>query len=175
MSDLTELRKQIYNSGWILSKDLFNPSNMILQARFLNDSPDTICFNLPINPTSNKKIIIQTIKEEITISKNHKIEGKIHWPNLASISLNISINALNTVKIYQDTCCISYNPYKNDIKITGLYSYDKSKREYMFMWQHAVINGIPRFIDCYIAEEELTKGLINIYKTLNSLSKIKLD
>jgi len=64
MSDLNELRKNIYPSGWILSKDVCNPPNMYLHT-MLEDSTDMIRFNVPASPTSNKKEIINFIKETL--------------------------------------------------------------------------------------------------------------
>lgn len=173
MNDLTELRRQIYNSGWILSRDNLNPPNMCLRTIFDENSTDMLQINIPV---SSKEQFVESLKEQLKISKNHKIEGKINWNKLATISLNISFNAFyGTLEIYQDTCAISYNPNRKDkIKTGGLYTYSYDG-VYTFMWNHAVIDGHPRFIDCYITEEELTEGLINIYKTLYSLSKIKLD
>ena len=49
MSDLTELRKQIYNFGWILSKDNLNPPNMCLRTIFNENSTDMLQINIPVS------------------------------------------------------------------------------------------------------------------------------
>ena len=172
MSDLTELRKQIYNFGWILSKDNLNPPNMCLRTIFNENSTDILQINIPV---SSKEQIIESLKKQLEIPRNHKIEGKIKWNSLASISLNISFNAFyGTLEIYQDTCAISYNPNRKDkIKTSGLYTYSYDG-VYTFIWKHAVIDGHPRFINCHINEKELNNGLISIYNYLSKLSKIKI-
>lgn len=49
MDDLTELRKQIYNFGWILSKDNLNPPNMCLRTIFNENSTDMLQINIPVS------------------------------------------------------------------------------------------------------------------------------
>ena len=136
MSDLNELRKNIYPSGWILSKDVCNPPNMCLHT-MLEGSTDMIRFNVPASPASNKEEIINSIKETLKIQKNNKIKGKISWNQLATINLNITLDYYGTLEIYDDTgcCCISYNPNRKEkLKISGLHGYQENSKEYFFVW-----------------------------------------
>ena len=144
MDDLTELRKQIYNFGWILSKDNLNPPNMCLRTIFNENSTDMLQINIPV---SSKEQIIESLKKQLEISRNHKIEGKIKWNSLASISLNISFNAFyGTLEIYQDTCAISYNPNRKDKIKTDLEAMNKrAKINFIVCLILAILFGILIF------------------------------
>lgn len=174
---LKEIRKVLYPFGWIPC--VFNSSTINFQTKLSQDGRDYIYFETKIEPFCNKKESLEIIRKKFELAKapiEKKIIGKIHWNNLAPISLNISFDADGTIEIYQSTCCISYNPNRSDkLRIGGLYSYkekENKENEYFIMWCHAVIDGHPRFIDCHIDEKTLIDGLELIHEKLENVPKI---
>lgn len=71
MDDLTELRKQIYNFGWILSKDNLNPPNMCLRTIFNENSTDMLQINIPV---SSKEQIIESLKKQLEFQEIIKLK-----------------------------------------------------------------------------------------------------
>ena len=173
---IKELRKISYPFGWL--PYVFNSSTINFQAKIFQDEQNTdyICFETKIEPFCNKNKSLEIIKKRFELAKfpvKKKIIGKISWKSLAPVALNISFDIDGTIEIYQSTCCISYNPNRQDkLRIGGLYSYKEKENAYFIMWCHAVIDGYPRFIDCYIDEEMLLDGLNQIYEKLENISRI---
>lgn len=174
---IKDLSKISYPFGWL--PYIFNSSTINFQTKLSQDGSNYIYFETKVEPLCSKNESLEIIRKSFELAKasiEKKIIGKIHWNNLAPVSLNISFDANGTIEIYQSTCCISYNPNRSDkLRIGGLYSYkekENKENEYFIMWCHAVIDGHPRFIDCHIDEKELIGGLEQIHERLESIPKI---